>query len=154
MTLRPEQRETLERITRELDALEEQGISSLWELEREAELLALAGHKDPHKRARRLYRLDAIQSPEERPVARALAQRLADDALRLGDPRSPEYRAGCVEHLVARIMRHTLGGEPGGMAPCPYKLGTAQADAYYSGVDRGRAAWEICHRLLIEEPSA
>jgi len=32
MTLRPEQRETLERITRELDALEEQGISSLWEI--------------------------------------------------------------------------------------------------------------------------
>jgi len=150
--LREEQRETLERLARELDALEARGESDLWALEREAELLNLAGAKDPRQRARRLYALARIEGPEDRPRAVAQAERLTADALRLGDPRSPEYRAGCVEHLAARIMRHALGDAGRGMKPCPFTPGTAAADAYYAGVERGRAVWETCRRLLNEDP--
>ncbi|MBZ9540500.1 hypothetical protein KGQ90_16395 [Modicisalibacter tunisiensis] len=150
--LREEQRETLERLRRELDTLEARGDSDLWALNREAELLALAGADDPGKRARRLYPLPRIEGPEDRPRAEALADHLTADALRLGDPRSPEYRAGCAAYLTARIVRHALGGESGGMAPCPHTLGTAPADAWFAGVDRGRAVWETCRRL-IEEPT-
>jgi len=150
--LREEQRETLERLRRELDALEARGESDLWALAREAELLALAGADDPGKRARRLYPLPHIEGPEDRPRAESLADHLTDDALRLGDPRSPEYRAGCAAYLTARIVRHILGGGPGGMTPCPHALGTAPADAWFAGVERGRAVWDTC-RPLIEEPA-
>lgn len=151
--LREEQRDTLKRLARELDALESCGASDLWALEREAELLALAGAEDPSQRARRLFPLGHIEGPEDRPRLRELAERLAAASLRLGDPRSPEYRAGCVEWLAARLTRHALGGEPGGMAPCPYALGTAAADAYFAGVERGRHVWESLRRLVLEEPT-
>ncbi|MFW6278198.1 MAG: hypothetical protein ACOC1T_02195 [Halorhodospira sp.] len=151
MKLREEQRETLERLRRDLDALEARGDSDLWALAREAELLALAGAPDPGQRARRLYPLAHIEGPEDRPRARVMADHLTADALRLGDPRSPEYRAGCAAYLTARIVRHALDGEPGGMTPCPHTLGTAAADAWFSGVERGRAVWETCCPL-IEEP--
>lgn len=150
--LREEQRETLKRIRHDLDALEEQGASSLWELSREAELLTLGGADDPGQRARRLYALDHIEGPEDRPRIEALAERMTADALRLGDPRSPEYRDGCAAYLAARITRHVLGGEPGGMRPCPHRMGTAAADAWFAGVDRGRITWETC-LPLIEEPT-
>jgi len=149
-TLSEDQRETLERMRHDLDALEEQGASSLWELTREAELLTLGGADDPGQRARRLYSLDHIEGPEDRPRIEALADRMTADALRLGDPRSPEYRDGCAAYLAARITRHVLGGEPGSMRPCPHRIGTAAADAWFAGVDRGRATWEACLPLIEE----
>jgi len=137
--LTPEQAEELNRLARELDALEREGAGDLWAMRREVELLALAGADDPGARPRRLYPL-RIEGPEDRPRALDVAERLTDAALRLGDPRSPEYRAGCIAYVTARLLRHALGAAPG-MASCPHPLGTAPADAWFSGVDRGRAVF-------------
>lgn len=50
------------------------------------------------------------------------------------DPRSPEYKAG-----VMHILRVKTGEtEP---LPCPYPLGTARADAWFSGTDEGHNIW-------------
>jgi hypothetical protein len=55
------------------------------------------------------------------------------------DPRSEEYKAGVLEALRFRL------GEVE-MLKCPYRAGTAQADAWYAGIDEGhskaRAAME------------
>jgi hypothetical protein len=48
------------------------------------------------------------------------------------DPRSPEYRAGVLAALRLRL------GESAHLV-CPYGLGTAQADAWFSGTDEGHA---------------
>jgi hypothetical protein len=47
-------------------------------------------------------------------------------------PRSPEYKAG-----VLALLKHKLEGA----APpkCPYQVGTAQADAWFSGTEEGNA---------------
>lgn len=49
------------------------------------------------------------------------------------DPRSPEYKAGVRAALAFRI--------DGIKIRCPHPMGTAQADAFYSGVDEGRRRW-------------
>lgn len=65
---------------------------------------------------------------------------IADAELRRGAPRSPEYRAGLVGILLAK-----LHGIP---AECPYKEGTAAFDAYFAGVARGEMhAQDIAGRL-------
>lgn len=46
------------------------------------------------------------------------------------DPRSSEYRDGLLTELKFR-----LEGE--GYPACPFELGTAQADAWFSGRDEG-----------------
>ena len=46
------------------------------------------------------------------------------------DPRSPEYKRG-----VLAALKFRLGEKPA--IRCPYQLGTAQADAFYSGTDEG-----------------
>jgi hypothetical protein len=48
------------------------------------------------------------------------------------DPRSPEYRADVLAALRLRLgdSAHVV---------CPYGLGTAQADAWFSGTDEGHA---------------
>lgn len=49
------------------------------------------------------------------------------------DPTSPEYKAGARATLEHRIHQRP--------ARCPHNLGTAQADAWFAGVDEGRAIW-------------
>jgi hypothetical protein len=49
------------------------------------------------------------------------------------DPRSTEYKAGVRALLVLRV--HGLD------IIRPYPMGTAQADAFYSGVDEGNIIW-------------
>ena len=48
------------------------------------------------------------------------------------DPRSPEYQNGA---LCA--LRYRLGEI--GKIHCPHPIGTAQADAWFAGVDEGHA---------------
>jgi hypothetical protein len=48
------------------------------------------------------------------------------------DPRSEEYKAGVLEALRFRL------GEVERLR-CPYKVGTARADAWFSGVDEGHS---------------
>ena len=45
------------------------------------------------------------------------------------DPRSREYKEG-----VRRALDYVINGV---IAVCPYELGTAQADAYFSGFREG-----------------
>jgi hypothetical protein len=49
------------------------------------------------------------------------------------DLRSTEYKAGVRAVLDFRI--------DGGRMPRPYPVGTAQADAFYAGVDEGHRIW-------------
>lgn len=48
-------------------------------------------------------------------------------------PRSVEYRAGVTDLLMHRALGPRLA--------CPYTLGTAQADAWFAGVEEGKALW-------------
>ena len=49
------------------------------------------------------------------------------------DPRSPEYKAGVRASLVFRLR-----GVP---IKCPHPVGTAAADAFFSGIDEGNRIW-------------
>lgn len=49
------------------------------------------------------------------------------------DPRSSEYKAGVLASLAFRF-----NGVP---VRCPYPVGTAAADAYFSGIDEGNLIW-------------
>lgn len=49
------------------------------------------------------------------------------------DPRSDEYKAG-----VRATLRFRFQGQA---VKCPYALGTAQADAFFSGIDEGNLIW-------------
>ena len=49
------------------------------------------------------------------------------------DPRSEEYKAGVMAALCFRINGQKI--------PHPYALGTAQADAFYAGIDEGHHRW-------------
>ncbi|MFM0432335.1 hypothetical protein PQQ75_25215 [Paraburkholderia aspalathi] len=49
------------------------------------------------------------------------------------EPRSAEYKQGVRDLLAMRIE--------GVRIAIPYTQGTAQRDAYYSGVDEGKAIW-------------
>lgn len=49
------------------------------------------------------------------------------------DPRSPEYKEGARAALISRL--NAAGFR------CPYLPGTAQADAFYSGVLEGHGIW-------------
>lgn len=49
------------------------------------------------------------------------------------DPRSFAYKLGAQELLKHRAM--------GVKFVCPYTLGTAEADAFFSGSDEGRMIW-------------
>lgn len=61
------------------------------------------------------------------------AQEVFDDAfssIQHRDPRSPEYKDGVLAALRFRFK------ETDGLK-CPYEVGTAAADAFYSGTDEG-----------------
>jgi len=49
------------------------------------------------------------------------------------DPRSDAYKLGVRELLANRVL--------GAPFRCPYKQGTAEADAFYAGSDEGRLIW-------------
>lgn len=57
------------------------------------------------------------------------AEQIVDDVLSHGDRRSPEYRRGMLD-----VLRFRLEGV---RIAVPYRLGTAQADAYFAGNERG-----------------
>ena len=63
------------------------------------------------------------------------AQQLFDDAFsNPRDPRSKEYKAGVMAALKSRTDGiHYVN---------PYKLGTAEADAFWSGADEGEFRWK------------
>lgn len=77
-----------------------------------------------------------MSHPPESPVAQAV--RLVEEIVRLAFsaprmPRSEAYVAGVRDHLRARALtRQVL---------CPFRQGTAEADAWFAGVDEGRALW-------------
>lgn len=48
-------------------------------------------------------------------------------------PRSPEYRAGTRMALEHRIERRDIEQ--------PFDVGTAAADAYFAGIEEGKAIW-------------
>lgn len=49
------------------------------------------------------------------------------------DPRSHEYKQGVIAALSFRITGQKI--------PRPYALETAQADAFYAGIDEGHHLW-------------
>lgn len=49
------------------------------------------------------------------------------------DPRSQEYKAGAKAVLAYRVW--------GTKIECPWPAGTAQADAFFAGLDEGHAIW-------------
>lgn len=62
-----------------------------------------------------------------------LAQQVFDKAFKPGRaPRSDAYKQGVMACLRVRLdgAQHTA---------CPYKEGTAESDAYFAGIDEGRA---------------
>ena len=66
------------------------------------------------------------------------AVRLVDEIVRLafGAPRMPRseaYQAGVRDQLRARAL--------GRQMLCPYPQGTAEADAWFAGMDEGNALW-------------
>ena len=64
----------------------------------------------------------------------AKAQELFDKAFFEGRaPRSDEYRKGVMDALRFRF--------DGAKIACPWPQGTAQADAYYAGVNEGHGIW-------------
>lgn len=69
-------------------------------------------------------------------------ENIVDKALSTGDRRSPEYRQG-----MLAVIRFRMEGQ---RTPCPFALGTSQADAFFSGTDRGHALW----RQMQEEAAA
>jgi hypothetical protein len=67
-------------------------------------------------------------------AATAIAK-MVDDELRIGDPRSPEYRLGMIDLLQRRYNGLPFTGR--------YRPGTVQFDAYSSGVERGWALYRL-----------
>lgn len=59
----------------------------------------------------------------------ATTKEIVNAALEHGDKRSAEYRRGMLD-----VLRFRLEGI---RITCPYKAGTAQFDAYFSGNSRG-----------------
>ncbi|MEA3250557.1 MAG: hypothetical protein U9Q35_03100 [Pseudomonadota bacterium] len=71
------------------------------------------------------------------------AEQAAAAILSTGDPRSAEYRAG----LENRLDWHFRGKPKGaGLCNCPHPPGTAQADAWFAGQERGD--FEMAAQLL------
>lgn len=67
-----------------------------------------------------------------------------DKELAIGTPRSQEYRQGMLDVLALRELGTPLP------QPARYQLGTAQADAYFAGCERGHALWRSTQRQPYE----
>lgn len=90
------------------------------------------GHRPPHP-----VPAPAAHGNEE--VERLLKQTFGSGR----DPRSEPYKRG-----VRAIFKYKLLGKP--LPQLPFVLGTAEADAYFSGQNEGRA---ICWRVKESEQS-
>lgn len=71
------------------------------------------------------------------------AQALVDDALTHGDKRSAVYRQGAVDVLLLKLEGHRI--------QCPYRAGSVEFDAYFSGNDRGFAIWRRFNEEKTED---
>nr|WP_314540063.1 hypothetical protein [uncultured Massilia sp.] len=76
----------------------------------------------------------------QQPMAHGAALALVENFMRAAfapnstrSPRSDAYRLGVRELLNSRALVVRL--------VCPYTMGTAEADAFYSGVDEGNCIW-------------
>lgn len=66
------------------------------------------------------------------------------------DPRSVAYKAGVRAAVKFRLYDKARGGH----IECPYKVGTAEADAFFSGVDEGHAAGQkVLERMRAGAPA-
>ena len=63
------------------------------------------------------------------------------------EPRSDAYKRGVLAVLVFRC-----GGAKPSQAR-PYKVGTAEADAFHAGCDEGNAIWRAHKKTLAQPPS-
>ena len=61
------------------------------------------------------------------------AEALVDADLAHGDKRSAVYRQGAVDVLLFKLEGFRI--------VVPYRAGTVEFDAYFSGIDRGWAIW-------------
>ncbi len=80
--------------------------------------------------------MPGITTPQQSPsFAGALSvDHLFQLAFQCGrSPRSPEYKAGARMALEHRIERRDIEQ--------PYSVGTAAADAYFAGIEEGKAIW-------------
>lgn len=64
-------------------------------------------------------------------IDRILAAAFAPETFRT--PRSPEYKTGTRAALMFRLA--------GTHVECPYTIGTAKADAWFSGIEEGHRLW-------------
>jgi hypothetical protein len=76
-------------------------------------------------------------------VIRAQMERIADWELRIGDPRSREYRLGIVDCLCRRTADASV--------PRRYQMGTAQDDAYWAGHERGWKVWNTIKAVRVDD---
>lgn len=58
------------------------------------------------------------------------------------DPRSDAYKLGVRELLKCKTM--------GVKFHCPYRMGTAEADAFYSGSDEGNRIWRDLMEIDVD----
>jgi hypothetical protein len=64
------------------------------------------------------------------------SEQIVEEILKGGDRRSEPYRFGMIA-----VMNFKRERKP--MPPVPYAVGTAEADAYFAGVDRGWFEWRL-----------
>jgi hypothetical protein len=69
-------------------------------------------------------------------------ERIADWALRIGDPRSQEYHLGIVDCLCRRTAGASISRR--------YQMATAQDDAYWAGCERGWEIWKKLEKVRVE----
>lgn len=75
-----------------------------------------------------------VQSPTPFNAGALTVDQLFQTAFKNGRaPRSQEYKAGARMALEHRIERRDI--------ELPYSVGTAAADAYFAGIEEGKAIW-------------
>lgn len=89
-----------------------------------------SGHADPLPNVDMDRRFFVVEAPA---VESAIDRLMSTTFCPGRDPRSDEYKAG-----ARAVLMFLLEGAP---MPRPFEMGTAQADAFYAGVDEGRGVW-------------
>lgn len=91
--------------------------------------------------------IKALTAAQPQLITDADIDRLMQDTFGAGrDPRSEQYRKGARTVLECRLL-----GTP--IPPMPYTLGTAAADAYFSGQEEGRAVYlSLRKAIIVTEP--
>lgn len=70
------------------------------------------------------------------------AEVIVDTALAHGDKRSAVYRQGAVDVLLFKLKGRRI--------QAPYRAGTVEFDAYFSGNDRGWSIWRSFNEGKVE----